>query len=79
MPVRYTSKPWCRPPGVLAVWHANDYGVVLRRRSGWWASNDTRWDRVGVDPNADLVQPTVGPFATQREAETAYDTAMRAR
>jgi hypothetical protein len=73
------SKPWCRPSGVLSVWHAKDFGVVLRRRSGWWASSDTRWERVGVEPNADLAQPTLGPFTTQREAEIAYEAAVGAR
>lgn len=54
--------------GALAVFYFPDRGVIVRRKSGWYAANDTRWELVGVSPNEDLCQPASGPHPTVQEA-----------
>jgi hypothetical protein len=62
-----------RHAGITSIRYANDWGVVIQRgRLGWWASNDIRWDLIGVQPNGELVQPTLGPFKTFHDAVQAY-------
>jgi hypothetical protein len=73
----FLMKSWMteRAAEAVSVRHAKDYGVIIQRKTGWWASNDTRWDLVGMGPNEELVQPTVGPFPTLRAAYEAYVSA----
>ena len=58
-------------PTALAVYHFPDRGVIVRRRSGWYAANDTRWQLVGEAPNSALCQPARGPHATRTDAAIA--------
>jgi hypothetical protein len=60
------------------VWWAPDFGVVIRRGHDFWASNDTRWPLIGVKPNAELVEPTIGPFSSKEEATESYVKALGA-
>jgi len=60
------------PRGATRLYHSKDYGVILKVNSGWFASNDTRWDKVGVEPNGNLVQPTIGPYASAKEVLEVY-------
>ncbi len=71
--------PWGAVPGDLdsEVWWAPDYGVIIQRGPKFWASNDTRWTMVGVAPNDELVQPTIGPFASKDEAAVVYHDARK--
>jgi len=55
-------------PGARAVYHFPGCGVVVRRRDGWYAANDTRWLMVGTVPNEELCQPASGPHRTRSEA-----------
>ena len=65
-------------PGLTAIRHAKDWGVIVQRgRRGWWASNDIRWDLIGVQPNTELASPTLGPFKTFEDAFRAYVTLTR--
>lgn len=70
----FTNRPDLRNPreGLLAVRHAKGLGVLLRRKNGWFCSNDIRWALVGIEPNDRLVQPTLGPFPTMNAAFKAY-------
>lgn len=63
-------------PGVLSIRYAKDVGALLRRRSGWYATNDVRWEIVGIKPHTYFVPPTVGPFSSPREAFEAYKEAF---
>ena len=58
-----------------AIYWAKDWGVLVRRGRKWWASNDTRWKEIGVRPNDELCQPTLGPFTSRRAAADAYGEA----
>jgi len=70
----FLMKSWMteRAADAISVRHAKDFGVIIQRKAGYWASNDTRWDLIGNDPNESLVQPTVGPFKTPLEAFQQY-------
>lgn len=58
--------------GQSRLLYCPDYGTILRDQKGWWATNDIRYHRVGVEPNDTLVQPTLGPFKTAQDAFRAY-------
>lgn len=78
-PKDFILKSWMteRAADALSVRHAKDYGVLIQRPNGWWASNDTRWDLIGIAPNQELVAPTVGPFPTFKGAFEAYQAAKQ--
>jgi hypothetical protein len=58
---------------VRDLYWAQDLGTILRlSRDSWWCSNDVRLELLGKVPNADLVQPTLGPFKSFDEALVAY-------
>jgi hypothetical protein len=63
--------------GITDYWWAKDLGGIIRRGRLWWASNDSRRQQIGVVPNAELAQPTLGPFATFEEARTTYVAAIQ--
>jgi hypothetical protein len=65
---------WSSVDGALDsdVWWNPDVGVVIRRGAKFWASNDTRWALIGIKPNNELVQPTVGPFGMKDDAIESY-------
>ena len=63
--------------GIQDYYCAKDFGYIIRRGKGWWASNDIRTEKVGREPNGDLVEPTLGPFHSFDEAFAAYYAAMK--
>lgn len=70
---------WRQHPREARVLWARDYGaLVYRDPFGWWATNDIRWDQVGLTDNDQLVQPTLGPFDTAEAALKAYNAAKEA-
>jgi hypothetical protein len=64
-------------PGLHVLW-AEGTGCLVKRGERWWASNDTRWQLVGVSPNDDLIMPTVGPFKSKKVTLANYNTALTA-
>ena len=60
---------------MIACYYAPDYGTLVHRPEGWWASNDTRLRLIGIKPGTELTQPTLGPFPSRRAAQAAYETA----
>jgi hypothetical protein len=65
--------------GQSRIYYFKDHGVIVKVGKGWWASNDQRRELIGVSPKGDLVQPTVGPFKSARDAYEAYETALVTR
>jgi hypothetical protein len=66
--------------GATDYYWAKDFGSIVRRGRGllsWWCSNDCRSGLIGVEPNSELVQPTLGPFETFDKAFKAYVAATR--
>ncbi len=66
--------------GATDYYWAKDFGSIVRRGRGklsWWCSNDCRSRLIGVEPNSELVQPTLGPFESFDAAFQAYVTAQR--
>jgi hypothetical protein len=61
--------------GQLALYHLLGYGCIIKTKRGWWASNETRHDLVGEWSNMMLVQPTLGPHKSAKEALAAYERA----
>jgi hypothetical protein len=62
--------------GQSRVLYCKDHGSIIKVGNKWYASNDVRRELVGVTPNAELVQPTVGPFKSAQEAFEAYEGAI---
>ena len=58
--------------GQSRILYAKDYGVIVKTSKGWFASNDIRWELIGIAPNADLIQPTIGPYSSAKEAHAVY-------
>jgi hypothetical protein len=59
-------------PEISEILWSPGVGAIIRRDEKWYATNDVRYDLVGVSPNTDLVQPTLGPFKTEKEAMACY-------
>jgi hypothetical protein len=58
--------------GQSALYYLADYGAIIKVGKGWWATNDRRWELVGVKPNQELFQPTLGPLKSAKEAAVAF-------
>ena len=54
------------------VLYCSGVGTLVKNKQGWYASNDTRLELIGVVPNAELCRPTLGPFKTAKDAFAAY-------
>jgi hypothetical protein len=64
-------------PGVRDFYYSPDYGSLVKRKIGWYATNDKRIELVGNTPNKDLISPTLGPFENEMKAAEAYAKAAR--
>lgn len=67
----------CRK-GQSRVYFANDIGVIVKVGKKWFASNDARHELIGVEPNDQLSQPTVGPLKSAKAAFEAFKEAKEA-
>jgi hypothetical protein len=65
--------------GQSKLYRAQDAGVIVKVGSKWFASNDIRYELIGIRPNEDLVAPTVGPYRSAKEAFVAYKKAWGSR
>ena len=64
--------------GQTMVYYLNDYGAIIHiKNRGWWCTNDCRRYLVGILPNAQLAQPTLGPFKTAEAACQARERTKR--
>jgi hypothetical protein len=72
----FTRRDDLCPKGVTKLYFSKEYGVILKVDKGWFASNDSRWNLIGVEPNENLSQPTVGPFDSAKEALAEYNNSL---
>ena len=56
--------------------YKNETGAIIKiKHGGWYATVDIRRELVGIKSNNEMVQPTVGPFNSAREAYEAFKQA----
>lgn len=74
----YTRRDDLCAEGQTALYHLKDYGSIIRiTGKGWFCTNDVRRYLVGVAPNDQLCQPTLGPFKTAKAACEAREAAKK--
>jgi len=58
--------------GQTAVYLLVGYGAIIKVGKGWYGTIDPRWELVGVKRSHELVQPTIGPLKSAKEAAEAF-------
>lgn len=51
---------------------AKNVGAIIKVGKNWYASHDPSWELVGIRPNHELLQPTVGPCKSAQDAYAAF-------